>query len=115
MNTSEILDKAADLIEQRGHAKRRHVTASGCLCAAGAMFAAVGMEPDHKQFETERWAGYTPERSDRVKEVFDWFRSWLDRTGIDSEDPVHWNDMQARSKAEVVSTLRRAAEAARVS
>ena len=113
MNTSEVLTRAADLIEQRGHTKRRHVTVTGCLCVAGAMFAAVGMEPDHKHFDSEFWPGYTPDRADLVKVAYDWFRDWLDRMGVDCRDPVDWNDAKKRTKEEVVTTLRGAAEAAR--
>lgn len=114
MNTADILDKAADLIEQRGHAKRVHVTKAGCLCASGAMYAAVGMEPVPGQRECGRWPSFDWSRSLEVAEAYDWFGAWLKRSGFKADtDAVQWNDRKIRTKEEVVSTLRAAAQAAR--
>lgn len=112
MNTADILDKAADLIDARGLAKKRHVSGNGCLCAAGAMYAAVGVEPTAGR-SVENWPGYTWDAAGLVRNTFEWFRFWLLRSGRDFVDPIAWNDAKERTATEVVSTLRAAAQAAR--
>lgn len=113
MNTADILDKAADLIEERGHAKRVHVTKRGCLCSAGAMYAAAGIEPVQGQRAPDSWQTWRAELDYDVMRAYDWFGDWLKRSGVDITDAVQWNDKVKRTKEEVVSTLRAAAEAAR--
>lgn len=114
MNTADILERAATLIEERGHAKRVHVTKAGCLCSAGAMYAVVGMEPVPGQRNCERWPTFSWERSLEAVEAYNWFSDWLKRSGFaDDVDAVQWNDRRARTKEDVVSALRAAAQAAR--
>ena len=77
MNTADILDKAADLIDVRGLAKKRHVDGKGCLCTAGAMFCAVGIEPVNDVFQTERWPTWNHASGETIRRVFNWFTEWL--------------------------------------
>lgn len=101
MNTSEILAKAADLIEERGHWKGWYCGPNGELCARGAMYIAAGvvppMEPD------QAWEG------DADHDQVDAATKRLDgRVGSLTE---RWNDAEERTPAEVVTALREAARA----
>jgi hypothetical protein len=113
VNTADILDKAADLIAARGLAKRVHCNQRGGLCAAGAIYAATGIEPVAGVRNAEAWPTYNPAGADATSAAYDWLRAWLLREDPDVTDPVSWNDGAKRSKEEVVSTLRAAAQAAR--
>lgn len=42
MNTSEVLTKAADLIEEKGHSKGTYVDSGGEVCALGAIMITCG-------------------------------------------------------------------------
>lgn len=106
MNTADILDKAADLIDQRGLAKGWFCGPGGTLCAAGGIYAALGAEPQPAGVDYEGWPGWN------VSLIQPYDRAWtalyehLGGCGIGS-----WNDV--RTKEEVVTTLRAAARAAR--
>lgn len=105
MKPSEILDKAADLIEPKGAWTQgwfgrdsggreiHRVAKAKCFCTIGAMLAAEG---------------------------HDGFRRWPDRLAseyLHLAAGIHhipnWNDYPARTQAEVVTALRQAAELAR--
>lgn len=105
MKPSEILDKAADLIEPEGawtqgtygrdsDGKPVELIADAkCLCTIGAMLAADGRDD---------------------------FRGWPDhlasnclRSAAEAGSITIWNDDEDRTQAEVVAALRQAAELAR--
>lgn len=93
MNTSEILAKAADLIDERGHCKRVSEDLDGRLCVYGALRKAT------EQFvDQDRVFGAAAER---ISEH------------LGGDLVAIWNDYPERTKEEVVSALRSAAEAAR--
>jgi hypothetical protein len=103
VNTSEILAKAADLIEERGHWKGWYCGPNGELCARGAMYIAVGVVPPMDPEGV--WQGY-PEHG-RVADA----TSRLDsHVGSLTE---RWNDATERTPAQVVTALRGAARAER--
>ena len=106
MKTSEILAKAADLIEQRGWSQGWYCDDAGSLCATGAILAAAGIEPEAREsanlwatFDDAKWAD-----ADRAWRVVD--------DVVNAHTPA-WNDARGRTAAEVVAALRGAAEAAR--
>ncbi|MFN3858158.1 MAG: hypothetical protein ACK4RV_10430 [Caulobacter sp.] len=102
MKPSEILDKAADLIEPEGAWTQgtSYSNPAGewrdggepdvtCRCVAGAIN------------EVCRW------RFDAARPVFTTFEAHI------GQDAVRWNDSAYRTQAEVVTALREAAELAR--
>lgn len=108
MNTADILDKAADLIDTRGWNQGHYVNESGGLDLDGALHAAVGMDPQ-RGTGMHRWPGWTQERELASNRTYAWLKRWFNR----SETPIWWNDQAGRTKEEVVSTLRAAAQTAR--
>lgn len=107
MSVAEILDKAADLIEANGHWKgeatpghrsvtdeaRRAILAGAPCCTVGALYAAADEDAAR---ETGPYLA---------------FRDWLDCRGLGGM--VLWNDAPERTQQEVVTALRKAAEANR--
>lgn len=101
MQTSEVLNRAADLIEERGWgqgaetwAHRAEIT--GPLCLEGGVMAAAGVA---------HWQLYTECPAFRAVAVY------LDRTPMpksrDAADQVwYWNDQRDRTAAEVIEVLR---------
>lgn len=112
MKTSEILAKAADLIEQRGWNQGWYVNDCGGLCATGAMFAAVGMEPVAESQlgagSGSAWGEFAESRYDDATRAWDRFAAYL---GV--QHAPSWNDEHERTKEEVVAKLREAARAER--
>jgi hypothetical protein len=105
VNTSEILTRAADLIEQRGWNQGWYVNACGGLCARGAIYAAAGHEPLFLDVNGDWFAPVMNDRDvDRAERFLDGF------VGVHA---ASWNDTVARSAADVTAALRGAAEAAR--
>lgn len=103
MNTADILDRAADLIEERGWNQGWYVNECGGLCAVGAMYTAAGVElPVGAEFPD-----IPDEVSNAVLRAFRVFGDHVKRLAS------AWNDAPGRTKEEVVSTLRAAAQAAR--
>lgn len=107
MNTADILDKAADLIEERGWHQGDYVGPTGCLCPYGAMYLAVGITPAGRG-NTNDWPGWTPDRGGPFLDAARWLARYLRGRAVSV-----WNDAEGRTKEEVVSTLRAAAQAAR--
>jgi len=90
----QMLWDAANLIEERGHAKGALVRVDGSMCALGALNCAATGDPlDHQQ------------RHD-VSGFMVAFSSLTKRVG---GDIVEWNNAPERTKEEVVSELRSAA------
>jgi hypothetical protein len=89
LTNQEIAAKAADLIEQRGHAKGALYDHRGRLCLLGALNMAVSGLPRHNHGGT---------RAMRYVEQF-----------IGDQDAVRWNNAPERTPEEVIAVLRRAA------
>lgn len=103
MNTADILDKAAALIDKHGHCKGTHKNDAGALCTRGAVIRASS---PRYSFTRNK---YVPmPAADAMRE----FERHLLRT-VGNWGPISWNDAPERTKEEVVSTLRAAAQAAR--
>lgn len=118
MNTSEVLNRAADLIEERGWTKGRGwVDDGGPLCLEGGIAAALGVE------FTVAWRcpayaavrEYLAPRTDKAPFI------WNDRLAYDYINEAisrreGWRDMaattaegEAYAKGEVIAVLRAAA------
>lgn len=113
MSTSEILTRAADLIEERGHAKDWYCDESGALCIVGAMCAAVGIEPEPYTATDGTEEGWSTWGSNwqQVRAAQERFERLA---GLPvGHDAPSWNDREETTGAEVVAKLREAAEAAR--
>lgn len=106
MNTSEILAKAADLIEQRGHWKGWYCGPNGELCFRGAIYAALGLEfyPDDgaRDWPSGFALVVTAGNAEGAALRF-----------VPGGNTATWNDADATTAAEVRNALRAAAEAAR--
>lgn len=103
----DVLLEAADLIETRGLAKGGFVDDKGCYCTYGALYRAkLGTVAGH--------SGQVIDEANAVVKVLDTsFAPFFDGEA----DPgaafaviTSWNDANARTAAEVVDTLRKAAE-----
>lgn len=87
----QILGIAADLIDTRGHAKGIFATNDGRLCTLGAIRQA-GIALDMSPYETTLAAGA--------------LRGYLITDFGGAITVAQWNDMEERSKENVVATLR---------
>lgn len=98
--TSEVLNRAADLIEERGWVQGVDgMIADGCspLCLEGGIAAAIGAD-------MHAGAGPYPPKYfyDDVEEC----PAWAAVTSYLSLRPYVWNDNEGRTAAEVVEVLR---------
>ena len=113
MHTSEVLDTAADLIEERGWLQGPggwdgYVADNQRLCLEGGIMAALGI--------TDERPG-SLYGSGEVCPAYAAVASYLDkpeRPGLSAEIPNdswlwHWNDSEGRTAAEVIEVLRAAA------
>lgn len=101
MNTSEILNKAADIVEQRGHSKGVYSDSTGRVCAVGAINAAIlgTTKIEHLPI----WYSGLDTHAGRVLHSLVCADEYWSITD--------WNDAPERTKEEVVAALRQAAEA----
>lgn len=99
MTPQEILSGAADLIEAHGWVKGEYGDEGYGFCALGAMYRS------HAELTTV-------ENSAESVEVFKLARQRLVRELVHSVSITFWNDAVAKSKDEVVETLRRVAASA---
>lgn len=113
MDKSEVLIKAADLIEQRGHAHHRYVTTRGSVCAMGAIRLACGATVDNHYIR----GPYLNESHMDFRDViatregfYKYLRANAEKYGIDtwSDSIPNWNDRN--DKDTVVSAMREAAK-----
>lgn len=85
---AKLCQKAADLIEEHGHAKGKFEDADGCVCLFGAINLAENGNADE-------WSGEEAALA-QAKAL-----------GFDSvNDLLHWNDAPERTQAEVLARLR---------
>lgn len=110
MKTSEVLNKAADLIEERGWGQgpRTWTTEGAELCLEGAIAAAMGKNANRSpRFENGIWPEdiQTCPAGAAVRDHLEWTHAYL----------CMWNDKTERTADEVIEVLRACAviEAAR--
>lgn len=96
----EVLLKAADALEQRGHAKFRLVDGDGKMCIAGAINSVQG---EHRP---EIWP-----YPDRSYDLLQLVGNKVLGPKATAPDVIHWNNQRERTGAEVVQALRDTAEA----
>jgi hypothetical protein len=110
MNTSEVLNTAADLIEERGWKRGNDgFRGKGGLCLEGGIIAALGWE--WGAVPEMAFSGYTCPAYEAVRDHLDVVRNGDNYT----ERLWLWNDAPTRTAAEVIEVLRACAviEAAR--
>lgn len=111
MNTSDILNKAADLIEQRGWRRSEWGLDSDTapLCVEGAICAAMGLT-NHGEIDRQSCPAYVAVKTHLGARC----RNDVVPDAADAEVWA-WNDTVAESAAEVIEVLRATAliEAAR--
>lgn len=90
METSEVLDEAATMIETVGHTKRRYRSPDGRHCALGAIYAVVG------------WG---KPQNDAVGVL----HRWITATHGPGSDVATWNDMPETTAEDVINGMRKAA------
>jgi hypothetical protein len=115
VNVSDILSKAADIIEQRGHCKGWYFGPDGSCCMRGAIILAA--DPDFPPISEAEAVARKAAGDDLfihpdAASTFRKLDNFVRRNSI-SFDAVSWQDAEERSGKQVVSTLRAAAEAAR--
>ena len=101
MKTSEILKKAASLLQKHGWCRNTQQDEEGRMCAAGAIQKVVAGEPHHWDY------GDGSPQQLAMKAVGKVLK-------IGAKDPtlsvVHWNNYTCKDKAEIVRVFRAAAK-----
>ncbi len=114
LRPSDVLDHAANLIDEWGWARSHFVGSKGAMCHLGAINAAAGFHV-HEQNGDGTW-------DFRVRDVAGEGRLAYEAQAYDrrvTADPAGyqtitgWNDTACKSKREAVAKLREAAELAR--
>ncbi len=104
MLTSEVLRKAREVLETRGHCKGILSNPSGHVCALGAIYAAVTGDPF-------RWA--PPDIEDAAcNYIVDAADILVERDVSNPCAVVDWNNAKSRRKGQVLAAFARAAELA---
>ena len=105
MKTSEILNRAADLIEEhgwgQGGATWKDVGAG--LCLEGGIVAAMGVDMSRRMAPPEGF-----EKCSAYRAVWDFLQD-DDRWGFFRNHLYNWNDERTRTAEEVIEVLRAAA------
>lgn len=105
LTTSETLNLAADLIEERGWAQGNDgMTLTGPLCLEGGIAAAMGVGAGHFTHKGEPLFNYGEVHH---CPAYTAVRSYLQQT--EREEVWQWNDRAGRTAEEVIATLRAAA------
>lgn len=98
MTIAEVLEGAANYIEEHGWQQGHAGVPGGPRCLAGAIHSAIGVEPVHHGL-----VDLLPKE----------FRSALNAVGKQTQtSPVLWNDLPGRTKEQVIDALRAAAKEA---
>lgn len=101
MNTSEILNRAADLIEERGWSKGVDAwtpESGGGLCLEGAIMAAAGITRHIDAPNCHAYRSVRLHLGDRCRNAV--------LPGADDDRLWAWNDTVARTAEEVIEVLR---------
>jgi hypothetical protein len=110
MSTSEVLNKAADLIEERGWATGPEAWGTGSsLCLEGGILAAMGMTEDYLSGSAQSWHAF------RGCRAYGAVRDYLTSTGDLDPDESLWKFNDESAAERVIGVLRATAliEAAR--
>lgn len=119
MKTSEVLDKAADLIEERGWRQGEgwistRTRDDSTLCLEGGVMAALGLRPEFVTAHSLQPLLGCPAYA-AVADYLDLDHGFHDDIPEPREPLYRWNDRKSRTATEVLEVLRAAAviEAAR--
>jgi hypothetical protein len=99
LKPSEVLDKAADYIDEHGWCQKAMVDNDGRVCAIGAIRAAVCMEEGVMMPWVSTGHQALTAATHLAEAAYD---------GLD-----YWNDAEGRTQFDVTNLLRKAAEAER--
>jgi hypothetical protein len=101
---ADVLDRAADLLEERGWTRRILEDDNGCLSALGAINMAWYGSPGGR-FAASGGLERNPVRESAIMAL----QTEINPYGGDPEYViVNWNDSFAKNKRDVVATMRRA-------
>jgi hypothetical protein len=100
LTDTQVLRKAAAIIEERGHAKGKLFDSKGRVCLAGAINSAISGKPSY--FGT---AGRTIDLLERVGRYL--ARKTKKERLRDFSEVVLWNDRARTTAAQVVEALRK--------
>jgi hypothetical protein len=99
---AQLLNRAADILDERGWFQGNYVGATGCVCALGARHLAVTELDGNPTRATFATGAEFETALDRIYGALQ----------TDSTDGIaDWNDAEGRTKEEVQELLRRAAKA----
>lgn len=105
MTPEQVLERAADLIEERGWAQGQYEDPDGCLCTIGAVRVAIAGSVNLNDF--------TPDQGRLLKRCWPVLDERIAATNPDNwvgpyRGPVvaDWNDTYAKTADEVVAVLR---------
>ncbi len=107
LKPSDVLDRAADLMEERGWYRGFFISDDGAVCHLGAIYAAAGRHV-HRQSTGGTWFRVIDDRVDEPRRAVYW-----DCMAIGEASIPAWNDIRCQSKDEAVAKLREAARMAR--
>ncbi len=102
---SEVLLKAADLIEQRGHTKHIRVDDKGSMCLLGAIAVAQGHDIGYSLGMRGGDTELTYEAAETIVNTLGIMVGLRDIRGI----AVDWNNAPKRTAQEVIDVMRLAA------
>lgn len=114
-SVADLLNKAADIIETRGHAKYYLLDSDGLgFCAQGALMSAIGVT-DYTILHGGAWAQATRNQDymnaiAALDSAMDdkWKANGCARNGA-SFAVVHWNNSVATTKEDVIAKMREVA------
>jgi len=108
-----LLERAADIIDRRGLYQGDYMGSAGNVCTFGAMLVAVAEEHGIPERDLPEAIFYNDRIEwDNVREIESAAVILARSLGIDELDIPDWNDDAERTREDVISALRVAAEAA---
>lgn len=108
MKTSEVLDRAADLLERDGWCQGALHDSAGRMCAVGALRRAIVVQVDLDPSTLGQVDEVEEAARRRLMAVAD-PRGWVGAGGVPD-----WNDREGRTFQDVLDTFRKAAKNARL-
>lgn len=104
MKTSEVLNRAADLIEERGWTTGNSGFSGPRICLEGGLIAALGMGPRFVDVNLSALWACPAYRSVALYLDRD---LTIDRESLLPKEPLwRWNDVEGRTATEVIEALR---------